>query len=161
MELLYTITRGVQAGRQLTPSQKTSSLFAEEPVVLGRVLRRGAGPIRISPEDFERNKTHLLRLEKAGSIVITPPQGSDVSEPEKSPEAPPAEPPKDPEKTPEPETQPPPPETTPSPEKEEKAPEESPEAPAEEPSTTPPSTEETEPAAVVAEEQPRKKRRKE
>jgi hypothetical protein len=72
--MYYEITRGLRVGKSLTPAQRTSSLFAEEPVVLGRVLRRGAGPIRISPEDFERNKVQLLRLERAGSIIIKPPQ---------------------------------------------------------------------------------------
>lgn len=149
MEQHYLITRGVQSGKQLTPSQRTSSLFSEEPVVLGQVLRRGSGPIKVSLEAFERNKTNLLRLEKAGSIVITPPKGTDTPEPEKVPEAPPAEPPKEPEKAPEPEKVP-----------EEVAPETPIEPPAEEPSTTPPSTEETASAAPT-EKQSRKKGRKE
>jgi hypothetical protein len=67
----YVITRGHKPGKSLTPSQRTSSLFAEEPVVLGKVLRRGSKPMHITEAQYEANKAKLLRLVEAGSIVIT------------------------------------------------------------------------------------------
>lgn len=80
----YIIKRGFQEGKALTSEQKSSSLFAEEPVVLGQVLRRGSRPLRISAETFEANKAKLLALEKAGAIVITRPVVGDESELEKA-----------------------------------------------------------------------------
>lgn len=75
----YIIRRAFQEGKALTTEQKSSSLFAEEPVVLGQVLRRGSRPLRISAESFEANKSKLLALEKAGSIVIIRPvQGEEM-----------------------------------------------------------------------------------
>jgi hypothetical protein len=151
--MYYEITRGLRIGKNLTPAQRTSSLFSEEPVVLGRVLRRGSGPIRISPEDFERNKVHLLRLERAGSITITPPQANNISTTEstglESPESVQAE------------------SVAPSPEPKTDETVKAAEVPqtesavTEEPPTTRLSVEEAEPATTVADEQPRKKRRKE
>lgn len=69
----YEIKRAYSGYGPLTPQQRTSSLFAEEPVVLGKVLRRGSAPLKVSPELFEANKVALLRLEKAGSILIVRP----------------------------------------------------------------------------------------
>lgn len=66
----YEIHRGLKSGQSLNTAQRTSSLFAEEPVVLGKVFRRGYPPITLTETQFELNKIHLLRLEKAGSIVI-------------------------------------------------------------------------------------------
>lgn len=70
----YIITRGFQEGKQITTAQKTSALFAEEPVVLGRVLRRGSRPMRISKADYNANEHNLLRLEAAGAIKIQRPK---------------------------------------------------------------------------------------
>ena len=69
----YEIKRAYSGYGPLTPQQRTSSLFAEEPVVLGKVLRRGSAPLKVTPELFEANKVALLRLEKAGSILIVRP----------------------------------------------------------------------------------------
>lgn len=80
----YIIRRAFQEGKALTTEQKSSSLFAEEPVVLGQVLRRGSRPLRISAESFEANKSKLLALEKAGSIVIVRPAHGEESELEKA-----------------------------------------------------------------------------
>lgn len=66
----YEISRGVKFGKNLTTAQRASSKFAEEPVVLGKVLRRGYPPIRISEEQYEANLTQLKTLEKAGAITI-------------------------------------------------------------------------------------------
>lgn len=66
----YEIHRGLKSGQSLNTAQRTSSLFAEEPVVLGKVFRRGYPPIVLTETQFELNKTHLTRLEKAGAIVI-------------------------------------------------------------------------------------------
>lgn len=71
---MYIITRGFQEGKQLTTAQKTSPLFAEEPVVLGRVLRRGSKPMRLAEVDYKANERHLLTLEKAGAIKIQRPE---------------------------------------------------------------------------------------
>lgn len=76
----YIITRGFQEGKQITTAQKTSALFAEEPVVLGRVLRRGSRPMRISKADYDANEHNLLRLENAGAIKIQRPVKSPVAE---------------------------------------------------------------------------------
>lgn len=70
----YIITRGFQEGKALTTSQRSSATFAEEPVVLGRVLRRGSRPMRISGADYRANESKLLHLEKAGSIKIQRPE---------------------------------------------------------------------------------------
>jgi hypothetical protein len=83
----YIITRAFQDGKQLTPAQKGSSLFAEEPVVLGKVLRRGSRPMRISAADFKANEVKLLALEKAGSILIKRPATEPVVPPEQLDEA--------------------------------------------------------------------------
>lgn len=70
----YIITRGFQEGKALTNAQRSASGFAEEPVVLGRVLRRGSRPMRISGADYRANESKLLALEKAGSIKIQRPE---------------------------------------------------------------------------------------
>lgn len=66
----YTITRAFQDTKQLTSAQRNSSLFAEEPVVLGKILRRGSNPLKISTEDYQKNKPKLLAQQKAGAIKI-------------------------------------------------------------------------------------------
>lgn len=83
----YIITRAFQDGKQLTPAQKGSSLFAEEPVVLGKVLRRGSRPMRISAADYKANEVKLLALEKAGAILIKRPDTEPVVPPEQLDEA--------------------------------------------------------------------------
>jgi hypothetical protein len=66
----FEIRRGFTGGR-LTKMQRTSGLFAEEPTVLGRVLRKGSKPLVVSEEQFQRNKVKLLLLAVAGSIQIS------------------------------------------------------------------------------------------
>lgn len=66
----YEMSRGLKSGRQLTTAQRTSGTFAEEPVVLGKVLRRGMRPIHINEEQFNQSKSQLLRLLLSGSIEI-------------------------------------------------------------------------------------------
>lgn len=100
----YEIHRGLKSGQSLNTAQRTSSLFAEEPVVLGKVFRRGYPPIILTESQFELNKTHLIRLEKAGSIIIkklgveeraeTTQPSIPVTDP--SPPPPPQDPPSDP-----------------------------------------------------------------
>lgn len=70
----YIITRGFQEGKALTNAQRASPLFAEEPVVLGRVLRRGSKPMRLTGADYRANEHKLLALEKAGAIKIQRPE---------------------------------------------------------------------------------------
>lgn len=70
MHTRTTIHRGMQFGKVLNTAQRTSSLFAEEPVVLGKVFRRGYPPIEITDEQYKRNMTHLVRLAKAGAITL-------------------------------------------------------------------------------------------
>ena len=67
----YEIRRALKPGVNLTVAQRSSSLFAEEPTVMGIVLRRGLPPMKITEEQYERNKVHLVRLESAGAIEIT------------------------------------------------------------------------------------------
>lgn len=71
-ETFYIISRGYE-GKALTTAQRNSSLFSEEPVVLGKVLRRGGKPMRLTPAEYEANKDRLLALEKAGAIKIQSP----------------------------------------------------------------------------------------
>jgi predicted RNA-binding Zn-ribbon protein involved in translation (DUF1610 family) len=78
---MYIITRGFQEGKQLTAAQKSSPLFAEEPVVLGRVLRRGSKPMRLAEADYKANEQQLLRLEKAGAIKIERPKEEAMAAP--------------------------------------------------------------------------------
>lgn len=98
----YEIHRGLKSGQSLNTAQRTSSLFAEEPVVLGKVFRRGYPPIVLTETQFELNKTHLTRLEKAGAIVIKKQGVQEAVQPSvplqdppppPPPENPPAEPP--------------------------------------------------------------------
>lgn len=65
----YEIRRGFD-GKRLTPAQRSSGTFAEEPVVMGKVLRRGSKPLVITPAQFEANRAKLLRLVLNGSIEI-------------------------------------------------------------------------------------------
>lgn len=67
----YEIRRGLKPGTsRLTKAQRTSGTFAEEPVVLGKVFRRGMKPRLLSEEQFQKNKAPLLRLMMSGSIEI-------------------------------------------------------------------------------------------
>lgn len=71
-DTFYIISRGYE-GKALTSAQRKSSLFAEEPVVMGKVLRRGSKPFRLTPAEFEANKDRLRALEAAGAIKIQAP----------------------------------------------------------------------------------------
>lgn len=66
----YEIRRGLKTGKQLTTTQRTSGTFAEEPIVLGKTLRRGMRPIQLTEEQFDKNRAKLLRLLLSGSIEI-------------------------------------------------------------------------------------------
>lgn len=66
----YEIRRGHQTGKPLTQTQRSSGTFAEEPIVLGKVMRRGSSPLRLTPEQFEQQKAKLLRQLLSGSIEI-------------------------------------------------------------------------------------------
>lgn len=66
----YEIRRAHKTGKQLTRAQRSSPLFAEEPVVLGKVLRRGGPPRTVTAEIFEQNKSMLLRQAAAGAVEI-------------------------------------------------------------------------------------------
>lgn len=70
----YIISRGFQEGKNLTLAQRSSALFSEEPVVLGRVLRRGSRPLRLATADYKANEAKLLALENAGAIKIQRPK---------------------------------------------------------------------------------------
>lgn len=71
-DTFYVINRGYD-GKALTTAQRKSALFAEEPSVMGKVLRRGSPPLRLTPTEFEANKHRLLQLQTAGAIKITAP----------------------------------------------------------------------------------------
>lgn len=66
----FEISRGFKSGR-LTPAQRNSSLFSEEPVIAGKVLRRGMKPLTLTPAQFELAENKLKQLFKAGAIDIT------------------------------------------------------------------------------------------
>ena len=66
----YEIRRGLKTNRQLTTVQRTSGTFAEEPIVLGKVLRRGMRPMLLNEDQFKQHKPKLLRLLLSGSIEI-------------------------------------------------------------------------------------------
>lgn len=66
----YEIRRGLKTGRRLTTAQRTSGTFAEEPIVLGKVMRRNSRPILLTAEQFEPQKAKLLRQLLSGSIEI-------------------------------------------------------------------------------------------
>lgn len=65
---MYEITRGFTG--KLTATQRTSSRFSEEPLVLGKVLRRGASPIKLTEEQYQKAKPYLNLLVKAEAIKI-------------------------------------------------------------------------------------------
>lgn len=67
----FEIRRGYKTGRQISTAQRKSGTFAEEPVVLGKVLRRGMRPLSVSEEQFQLHKAKLLRLLLSGSVDIT------------------------------------------------------------------------------------------
>jgi hypothetical protein len=68
--MFYEISRGMKTGRQLTTAQRTSPRFAEEPVVMGKVLRRGSAPVVLTDEQFRQNRVPLIRLLAAGAVDI-------------------------------------------------------------------------------------------
>lgn len=53
----------------LSHAQRTSPLFSETPVVLGKTLRRGQSMV-ISEEQMKANEAHLKRMVDAGSITV-------------------------------------------------------------------------------------------
>lgn len=73
---VYVITRGFKEGKALTSAQRISPLFAEEPVVLGKVLRRGSQPMRLTQVEYKAGEARLLALEKAGAINIKRPENN-------------------------------------------------------------------------------------
>lgn len=77
----YIISRGFQEGKTLTNAQRSSALFSEEPVVLGRVLRRGSRPLRLATADYKANEARLLALENAGAIKIQRPEEVSMAAP--------------------------------------------------------------------------------
>jgi hypothetical protein len=74
----FEISRAYTPGKPLTPAQRTSSLFAEEPVVMGTVLRRGLPALKISEAQFHQHQAHLKRLFDAGAINIKAVDGDKV-----------------------------------------------------------------------------------
>lgn len=66
----YEIRRGLMSGKQLTAAQRTHGTFSEEPIVLGKVMRRGTKPRLISQAQFLQHRANLLRLLVSGSIEI-------------------------------------------------------------------------------------------
>jgi len=66
----YEVRLGYKTGRPLSKTQRTSGTFAEEPVVLGKVLRRGEKPRLLTEAQFSRFKPQLLRLLLSGSVEI-------------------------------------------------------------------------------------------
>lgn len=64
------VTRAVKPGKALTRAQRNSSLFAEEPRVAGKTLRRGSPPLRLNQEQFERSSTQIKRLFLAGAVDL-------------------------------------------------------------------------------------------
>jgi hypothetical protein len=76
--LHYEIRRAHKTGKQLTRAQRSSPLFAEEPVVLGKVLRRGGPPRTLTAEIFEQNRSMLLRQAAAGAVEIFEVDGDQV-----------------------------------------------------------------------------------
>jgi hypothetical protein len=67
---MYKITRALGTYDKLTPAQRTSGLFAEEPVVAGKVLRRNAGPLILNDESYKLFSAKIKQLEKAGAIKV-------------------------------------------------------------------------------------------
>lgn len=74
----FEISRAFRHGMQLTQAQKTSSLFSEEPMVMGKALRRGLPPLRIDEAQFKQNQIMLKRLFDAGAINIKAVDGEKV-----------------------------------------------------------------------------------
>jgi hypothetical protein len=66
----YEIRRGLKSNGRLTAPQRSSGTFAEEPVVLGKVLRRGMRPMLLNEDQFKQHKSKLLRLLLSGSVDI-------------------------------------------------------------------------------------------
>jgi len=78
----YLIELGWKPGQKLTMAQRTSSLFAEEPVVLGKVLRRRSKPMKVTVEQWKADEAYLLRLAKAGAIKVTEPDSTPLTQEE-------------------------------------------------------------------------------
>lgn len=66
----FEISRAVRAGKNLTTAQKTSSLFAEEPRIGAKTLRRGLPSVTLSEQEFNGSLLQIKQLFKAGAIEI-------------------------------------------------------------------------------------------
>jgi hypothetical protein len=75
----YEIRRGLKSNGRLSTTQRTSGTFAEEPVVLGKVLRRGMRPMLLNEDQFKQHKSKLLRLLLSGSIDVFVVNGESAS----------------------------------------------------------------------------------
>ena len=75
----YLIELGFKPGKKLTMAQRTSSMFAEEPVVNGRVLRRRSKPMKLTPEQWKAEEVYLLQLAAAGAIKVTEPDKTSLT----------------------------------------------------------------------------------
>lgn len=78
----YLIALGFTPGKKLTQAQRTSSLFAEEPVVCGKVLRRRGPPMKLTVDQWKTNEEDLLRLAKAGAIKVIEPDKTQLTKEE-------------------------------------------------------------------------------
>lgn len=66
----FEIRRGFHDKRPLTAAQRQSGQFAEEPLVLGKVLRRGLGARKLTEDEFARHRSTLLKLLRSESIEL-------------------------------------------------------------------------------------------
>ncbi len=66
----FEISRGTKPYNRVTTAQRTSSLYAEEPIVMGKILRRGGAALKLDETQFRRQADKLKRLLKAGAIEI-------------------------------------------------------------------------------------------
>lgn len=76
--MYFEISRAYVAGQPMTVAQRTSSLFSEEPTVLGKALRRGLPPLKIDEKQFAQAEHMLRRLFDAGAINIKAVDGEKV-----------------------------------------------------------------------------------
>jgi hypothetical protein len=76
---MYFIKRAYNSYSKLTSAQRTSSLFREEPIVLGKTLRRGSKGFNITDDQYKAYEAQLMHLVKAGAIEV---DRVDLPEPE-------------------------------------------------------------------------------
>lgn len=67
----FEIRRALCPGKQLTPAQRTSSVFAEEPRIGARTLRRGLPPLKLNEAQFAASLPQIKKLFLAGAIEIS------------------------------------------------------------------------------------------